>query len=419
MEKLNHQITRTAQRAKAASRELALISRQKKDKALLAMAGALDKNKSAILKANQKDIVTAKKAGLSSSMIDRLCLNEKRLKAMSASLRQVAKLDDPVGEKIDTWQRPNGLLIRKVRVPIGVIAIIYESRPNVTSDCAGLCLKSGNAVILRGGKEAINSNVAIFKALDSAASGCGIPKGSINLISALDRSAVKFLLGLNGLIDLVMPRGGEGLVNLVAQFSKIPVIKHYKGVCHTYVDKTADLNMAQEVSFNAKVQRPAVCNAMETLLVHKDVAAKFLPSMIKRFKGAGVEIRGCPKTKKIVPDIKSAKEADWSLEYLDMILSVKVVNSLQDAIAHINRYGSMHSDAIITQDEGCASEFLKMVDSACVYVNSSTRFTDGGEFGFGAEIGISTEKLHARGPMALQELTTYKYHIIGNGQVRK
>lgn len=419
MKALRQKIAETAQKAKEASRKLALLSRSRKDEALLAMAAALDKNAKAIFSANQKDIAAARKNKLSSAMIDRLTVTEERLKSMSDSLKALAKLDDPVGEIIDAWQRPNGLLMRKMRVPIGVIAIIYESRPNVTSDCIGLCLKSGNAVILRGGKEAINSNLAIFRALKKAVADCGIPKAAINVIAATDRSAVKILGSLSGLIDLIMPRGGEGLINEVTRFSKIPLIKHYKGICHTYVDAGADPGLARKVCFNAKVQRPGVCNAMETLLVHKDIAAGFLPAMIKMFKEAGVEIRGCARTKKIVPDIKSAKEKDWSCEYLDLILSVKVVSDLEEAISHINKYGSMHSDAIITQDEKAASRFLQMVDSACVYVNSSTRFTDGGEFGFGAEIGISTEKLHARGPMALKELTTYKYHIIGSGQVRK
>jgi len=416
---LSQQINNTARLAKEASYKLALISRRTKDKALLSMADALGKNMGIILKANQKDILAAKKTKLSSSLIDRLTLNQKRIQGMSDSFRVIAGLNDPIGEAIRVQHMPNGLTIRKIRVPLGVIAIIYESRPNVTSDCIGLCLKSGNAVVLRGGKEAINSNKAIFNILNKAAEDCGIPKGAINFIDALDKSAVRILIGLNGLVDLVMPRGGEGLINEIMRFSKIPVIKHYKGICHIFVDKTADLEMAQNVSFNAKVQRPGVCNAMETLLVHKDVASKFLPPMVKKFRQANVEIRGCQKTRKIIPDVKQAKEIDWATEYLDLILSVKIVDNLEQAVAHINKYGSMHSDAIMTQDKQAAGQFLQTVDSACVYVNSSTRFTDGGEFGFGAEIGISTEKLHARGPMALEELTTYKYHIIGSGQIRQ
>jgi len=419
MKNLKEQITKIAQGAKSASRELAVISRKDKDRALLAMAGALIKNKELILKANQKDLFIARKSKLSEAMIDRLTLTQKRIEGMAESFEVIAGLDDPVSRILESWQASNGLLIRKVSVPIGVIGIIYESRPNVTADCAALCLKSGNAAILRGGKEALNSNLAIFKILEKSAFLCGIPKGAINLITAMDRSAIRIIAGLTGLVDLVMPRGGEALINEITKHAKVPVIKHYKGICHVYVDKKAGLDMAEEIAFNAKVQRPGVCNAMETLLVHKDIAAQFLPSMIKRFKSANVEIRGCAKTKKIVKDIKSAKETDWYTEYLDLILSVKVVDSLEEAIDHINKYGSMHSDSIITKDKDAAKQFLQYIDSSCVYVNASTRFTDGGEFGFGAEIGISTEKLHARGPMALKELTTYKYHIVGNGQVRE
>ncbi|OIO79569.1 MAG: glutamate-5-semialdehyde dehydrogenase [Candidatus Omnitrophica bacterium CG12_big_fil_rev_8_21_14_0_65_43_15] len=406
---MKNRILKTAQNAKTASRKLALITRKTKDKALISMAGALIEGRSAILKANQKDLAAAKKFGLSMALIDRLRLDDKRIAAMADSLKAIAGLDEVIGSVIESWSVKNGLIIRKVSVPIGVIGIIYESRPNVTSDCAGLCLKSGNSVILRGGKEAFNSNTAIFKILEKTASNCGIPKGAINMIATTDRNAVKALLQLNNLIDLVMPRGGEGLIREVTRVSRIPVIKHYKGVCHVYVDKSADLKMAEEVCFNAKVQRPGVCNAMETMLVHKDVAKQFLPRMIKKFEGAGVKIRG----------LKSAEAIDWSTEYLDLILAVKIVDSLEAAVEHINKYGSMHSDAIIAKNPRAAQIFLDGVDSACVYTNASTRFTDGGEFGFGAEIGISTEKLHARGPMALKELTTYKYHIIGSGQIRK
>jgi len=406
---MKNRILKTAQNAKTASRKLALITRKTKDKALISMAGALIEGRSAILKANQKDLAAAKKFGLPMALIDRLRLDDKRIAAMADSLKAIAGLDEVIGSVIESWSVKNGLIIRKVSVPIGVIGIIYESRPNVTSDCAGLCLKSGNSVILRGGKEAFNSNTAIFKILEKTASNCGIPKGAINMIATTDRNAVKALLQLNNLIDLVMPRGGEGLIREVTRVSRIPVIKHYKGVCHVYVDKSADLKMAEEVCFNAKVQRPGVCNAMETMLVHKDVAKQFLPRMIKKFEGAGVKIRG----------LKSAEAIDWSTEYLDLILAVKIVDSLEAAVEHINKYGSMHSDAIIAKNPRAAQIFLDGVDSACVYTNASTRFTDGGEFGFGAEIGISTEKLHARGPMALKELTTYKYHIIGSGQIRK
>jgi len=409
MEKLKREIIKIAEKAKSASMELALLPSSVKNNALLKMADALIKGKPVILKANQKDISLAKKAGLSPALIDRLTLNDKRIESMADSLKAVASLDDPVGKTLDSWQRPNGLIIRKVSVPIGVIAIIYESRPNVTSDSIGLCLKSGNCAILRGGKESLNSNIAVFRILEKAAYECGIPKGSVNLIAVKDRAAIKIIVEMQGLIDLVMPRGGESLIKEITKFAKVPVIKHYKGVCHIYVDKAAGLKMAEEVCFNAKVERPGVCNAMEAMLVHKDVAKQFLPLMIKRFEGAGVKILG----------LKSTEAIDWSREYLDLILAVKVVENLNAAIKHINKYGSMHSDSIITEDKAAAKIFLETVDSSCVYVNTSTRFTDGVEFGFGAEIGISTEKLHARGPMGLKELTTYKYHIIGSGQVRK
>jgi len=318
-----------------------------------------------------------------------------------------------------TFRRPNGLLIKKVRTPIGVIGIIYESRPNVTSDCIGLCLKSGNVSILKGGKEAQYSNAAIFKVLRDALRGTKIPASAINLISSVDRKAVNILLGLDRYVDLIVPRGGEALIRFVAQNSTIPVVKHYKGVCHTYVSDKADLAMAHKICINAKVQRPGVCNAMETMLVHQNIARKFLLKIIADLKAYGVEIRGCAKTRSIIKEgIRKATEKDWSEEYLDLILAVKVVKDTSEAIAHINTYGSQHSDAIVTKDKKEAEQFLKSVDSACLYVNASTRFTDGYEFGFGAEVGISTDKLHARGPMALEELTTYKYTVIGKGQIR-
>jgi len=419
MKDLRQQIVNTAKKAKDASRKLAIIPREAKDKVLILMAEALLKNKEMILSANQKDVALARKANLSLALIDRLTLNEKRIAAMASSIKAIAGLACPVNEIIDSWQVSSGLVIRKISVPIGVIAIIYESRPNVTSDCVALCLKSGNSLIMRGGKEALNSNSAIYNVLEKTAVKHGMPYGAINLITDTDRSAIRIIVEQAGLIDLVMPRGGEALINEITRFSKVPVIKHYKGICHVYVDKAADLKMAENISFNAKVQRPGVCNAMETLLVHKAIAKDFLPLMLKKFSEANVEIRGCAKTKKIAPGVKSVKESDWSTEYLDLILSVKVVDSLDDAITHINKYGSMHSDSIVTKDKDAARQFLNLVDSSCVYVNASTRFTDGAEFGFGAEIGISTEKLHARGPMALKELTTYKYHVVGNGQVRK
>ena len=406
--------------SKAASRKLALVDAHTKNKALEAMAGALLRKKAFILKANAKDLKTAKSNGMSSAMIDRLALSKARIAAMSESLSEIARLEDPVGKIIETVKRPNGLLIKKVSVPIGVVLIIYESRPNVTSDCVGLCLKSGNSVILRGGKEAINSNIAIFDVLNTEAKRCGIPDGSISIVRNTDRSVVNDLLCQSGTIDLAIPRGGESLIREVTAKSRIPVIKHYKGVCHTYVDASADLDMAGDICFNAKVQRPGVCNAMETLLVSKDIARDFLPWMVDRFRRAGVEIRGCPSTRKIVgPVVKKATENDWYTEYLDLVLSVRVVKDVDEAIEHIMKYGSYHSDAIVTKDRKNADKFLAGVDSACVYVNASTRFTDGGEFGKGAEIGVSTDKIHARGPMGIRELVSYKYLVYGNGQVRR
>lgn len=393
-------------------------SSQVKNEALAEMAASIEKEKDAILKANKKDLKNARSKKLPGAFIERLRLCDKRIGEMGQGLIQIAGLKDPVGEIIKEWSVPNGLRIQKVRTPIGVIAIIYESRPNVTSDCAGLCFKSGNCVILRGGSDALNSNFAIYQALKKALDLLGFPEGIINIVTTANRLAVDELLKLNGYIDLVIPRGGEALIEKVARISKIPAIKHYKGICHVYVDEWAELNMATEICFNAKVQRPGVCNAMESMLVHKDAAARFLPLMLKKFKEAGVEIRGCKKTQKIAKGIKQAADKDYRSEYLDLILSVKVVEGLDEAISHINEYGSHHSDAIVTDNKENAGRFFKEVDSACVYLNASTRFTDGGQFGMGAEIGISTDKLHARGPMGLEELTTYKYMVFGEGQIR-
>jgi glutamate-5-semialdehyde dehydrogenase len=405
--------------ARAGSREMALVNTDVKNRALKAMAEALLKNKTKIAKANEKDLKSARSKKLPEALIDRLTLSDARIMAMANSLKNIAGMKDPVGRVIETVKRPNGLSIKKVSVPIGVILIIYESRPNVTSDCVGLCLKSGNAVILRGGKEAINSNTAIFDVLKNAAMRCGIPEGAISIVKDTDRSLVNDLLKESGHIDLVMPRGGESLIREITNNSRIPVIKHYKGVCHTYVDDGADLDMAEDICFNAKVQRPGVCNAMETMLVSEKTAKAFLPGMIERFRRAGVEIRGCPMTRKIAGmSVKRAAELDWYTEYLDLILSVRVVKGIDEAIDHIMKYGSYHSDAIVTNNKKAADKFLSRVDSACVYVNASTRFTDGGEFGKGAEIGVSTDKIHARGPVGLSELTSYKYIIKGNGQVR-
>jgi glutamate-5-semialdehyde dehydrogenase len=413
-------IQKICQTAKAASRKLAILDEATKNKVLCAMARSLVDNARFIERENCKDISYAEKHGMPGALVDRLRLDPARIKSMTDSLVQMSKLKDPVGDILETRKRPNGLIIKKVRVPIGVILIIYESRPNVTSDCAGLCLKSGNAVILRGGKEAINSNLAIFKVLDKACSKFGLPRGAITMIGDTDRAIVDELLKQSATIDLVMPRGGESLIKNVTEKSRIPVIKHYKGVCHVYVDKDADLKMAEDICFNAKVQRPGVCNAMETMLVHERVARKFLPKMIKRLVGSGVEIRGSKEVVGMVPDrIVAAREEDWYTEYLDMILSVKTVASIDEAVAHIMKYGSYHSDSIVTRNKKAAGKFLAEVDSACVYVNASTRFTDGGEFGKGAEIGISTDKIHARGPMGVEELTSYKYVIYGKGQIRK
>ncbi len=418
---MKSEIVKIAEGAKAASRLLLSLKTGLKNAILKKMARALIRSKSYIMKANEKDLKKARGRKLKAAFIDRLRLTDKRIKDMASSINEVAKLGDPVGTIEKLIKRPNGLQIRKTRVPIGVVLVIYESRPNVTADCIALCLKSGNSLILRGGSVAINSNIAIFDVLQKAASKMGLPKNSLNMIKTTDRKAVDIMLGLEGTIDLVIPRGGESLIKEVSKKSRIPVIKHYKGVCHVYVDEYADLNMAESISFNAKTQRPGVCNAMETLLVHKEVAARFLPSMAKRFVEAGVELRGCPLTRKILRRItvKPAKESDWLTEYLDLILSVKVVNNLEEAIDHINKYGTSHSDAIVTENHEYAMKFLTEVDSSSVYVNASTRFTDGYEFGKGAEIGISTDKLHARGPVGVEELTTYKYVIFGNGQVRK
>lgn len=417
---LHHQIVKMVKEAKAASLSMALLETPAKNAVLRKMAKNLTAEKNFLIRENRKDLIAGRKLKLSTALIDRLMLDEKRVRAMAQCLLETAALKDPVGEVIETIQRPNGLIIKKVRAPIGVIGIIYEARPNVTSDCVGLCLKSGNAVILKGGKEAFYSNKAIFSILRKALTGTKVPPETLQFVSSTDRAAVNILLEQDQYVDLIVPRGGEGLIRFVAGNTRIPVIKHYKGVCHTYVSKHADLNMAGAICFNAKVQKPGVCNAMETMLVDKACAARFLPKMIEDFQEAGVEVRGCPITRDIVKKgVKPATEKDWSEEYLDKILSVKVVNNLKEAIDHINTYGSKHSDAIVTRNIKEANQFFRSVDSACLYVNASTRFTDGFEFGFGAEVGISTDKLHVRGPMALEGLTTYKYEIYGRGQIRQ
>lgn len=413
------QILKIAREARKASYKLAKASTKEKNEALMKMADKLLKEKDALIKANKKDLEIARGKKLSVAFIDRLTLNEKRIEKMASDIKDIVKLKDPVGAVIKKWERPNGLVITKKRVPLGVIGIIYESRPNVTSDAASLCFKAGNTVILRGGSESFNSNKKISEIFRTALKGTSIPKEAIQFIPTTNRKAVDELLKLDDYINLIIPRGGEELIKKVVETSHIPVIKHYKGICHVYVDRSANLNMAKNVCFNAKVQRPGVCNAMETLLVDEKIAGKFLPPMLKKFKTAGVELRGDAKTKKIVKGIKTAHESDWHKEYLDLILAVKIVSGVDEAIEHINTYGTHLSDSIITKNESNACKFLDEVDSATVYVNASTRFTDGGEFGLGAEIGISTDKIHARGPMGLEELTIYKYVVFGDGQVRK
>lgn len=408
-----------AEAAKSAARKLANVSSDVKSAALLAMADNIVQSSDKLKIENQKDLTAGEEKGLASALIDRLTLTDKRIEEMADGLRQIAALPDPVGEVTKMWRRPNGLLIGKVRVPLGVVGIIYESRPNVTADAVGLCIKSGNTVVLRGGSEAINSNIAIANILVETAASAGLPDGCIQYIDITDRQAVMELLKLDDYIDVIVPRGGKGLIRMVMENATIPVIKHEDGVCHTYVDSDADLEMAESICFNAKVQRPGTCNAMETLLVHESVAAKFLPSMCGKFAEAGVELRGCKKTRHICPEIIPATEDDWRTEYLDLILSIRIVDSLDEAIDHIMTYGSHHSDAIITDSYQKSQRFLQEVDSAAVYINTSTRFTDGYQFGLGAEVGISTQKLHSRGPMGVEDLTSYKFIVYGNGQLRE
>jgi glutamate-5-semialdehyde dehydrogenase len=425
---LTEQMTLLARQARAASRQLAKLSTAEKNLCLLAMADALEQNKAGIQEANTRDMQAGAEGGLSSAMLDRLKLDDKRIAAMAQGLREVAALPDPTGRVLNERVRPNGLKLRKVSTPIGVVVIIYESRPNVTADAASLCFKSGNATILRGGKEAIHSNQIIAQTMVAAASRQlpKFPEHAIQVVPTTDREAIKELLSLTQYVDLCMPRGGEGLIRAVAECSKVPVIKHYKGVCHVFVDREADLKMAEAIVMNAKVQRPAVCNAMETLLVDKPVAEAFLPLIAQQLGEKKVELRTDDATRQILQSaignpqsaIKAATEADWSTEYNDYILNIRVVDGVAQAIDHINQYGSAHSDSIVTGNEAVANQFLAEVDSATVYWNASTRFTDGGEFGMGAEIGISTDKVGARGPMGLDELTTYKWIGYGNGQVR-
>lgn len=416
---INNYIFDKALKAKEASRKLAYLSAEEKNKALISMSEALINNETFILKQNEKDLKEGKSNGMIEALLDRLALNHKRIEDMALGLKNVASMDDPIGQVLKMWRRPNDLQIGQMRVPLGVIGIIYEARPNVTVDAAALCIKSGNAVILRGGKEAINSNKAIADTIIKAGELSGLPKGSIQLIEVTDREGVNCMMKLNGYIDVLIPRGGAGLIQNVVKNSTVPVIETGVGNCHVYVDEDADLEMAENIVVNAKTQRPAVCNAMETLLVHKNTAPKFLPKLGETLKALGVEIRGCKETEKYIKDVVSAEEKDWETEYLNLILAVKVVNSMDEAMDHIYKYGTRHSEAIITNNYKNSQRFLNEVDAAAVYVNASTRFTDGSEFGFGAEIGISTQKLHARGPMGLEQLTTTKYIIYGQGQTRK
>jgi glutamate-5-semialdehyde dehydrogenase len=416
---LEKEIISLAKEAKEASDKIAAADTNIKNLALITIAEKIEKQADYIKAENKKDLIDAKKSGLSDAMIDRLAVTDKVIKSMSGGLREAASLEDPVGGITKTWKRPNGLEVSKMRIPIGVIGIIYESRPNVTIDAAGLCLKSGNAVILKGGSEAFNSNQALVKIFKEGLAETNLPINAIQTLGSKDREAVTILLKQEEHIDLIIPRGGEGLIRYVVQNSKIPVLKHYKGVCHTFIDKSAEYQTAEKICLNAKVQRPGVCNAMETLLIHTDIADTFLPKLYSAFKKAKVEIRGCKKTASILPEIKSATEEDWHAEYLNLTLSVKIVNNIDEAISHIKKYGSNHSEAIITKNIQSARYFVKQVDSSGVFVNASTRFNDGGELGLGAEIGISTSKLHAFGPMGLEELTCEKFVIIGDGQIRE
>ena len=412
-------ILEMCKKAKEASYELAKLSTETKNKALYNMAEALERNVEKILEANRKDVEASRKKGVKEALIDRLILNEKRVAGMANCLREVAELPDPVGEIVKTWSRPNGLIIGQLRVPLGVVAVIYESRPDVTSDASGICLKSGNAVVLRGGSDAINSNVTIGKILRQAAVESGIPEGAIQVVPVTDRAAAVELMTMRDYVDVLIPRGGAGLIRAVVENAKVPVIETGTGNCHIYVEKDADLKRAIDIIINAKCQRPGTCNSAEKVLVHRDVASRFIPEAVQALRENGVEVRGCEETRKIVSDVIPATEEDWYREYLDLIIAFKVVGGVEEAIQHINKYGTKHSDAILTADFNKALTFIKGVDSAAVYWNASTRFTDGNQYGLGAEIGISTQKIHARGPMSVQHLTTIKYFVLGRGHIRE
>ncbi len=414
MSTIQETIHQMGRQARAAAYKLAQLSSDEKNAILREMAAAIRQRVPELLAANAKDLQAGREKGLSNAMLDRLMLDEKRIEAMAAGIDQVATLPDPVGQVLDAWEQPNGIRIQQIRVPIGTIGIIYESRPNVTADAAALCFKTGNATILRGGSEAIHSNVAIAEALAAA----GAPEHAIQLIPFTDRESVAVLAGMDKWLDLIIPRGGKGLIETVVSLARMPVIKHYDGICHLFADAAADQEMAVALTVNSKTQKCGVCNALETLLVHRDIAAELLPKAATALRAKNVELRGCERTIAILADVIPATEEDWGTEYLDLILSIKIVDSLEDAVSHINQYGSHHTDVIVTYDEVTAERFLREVDSACVFHNVSTRFADGGEFGFGAEIGISTDKLHARGPMGLRELTSYQYRVRGSGQVK-
>jgi glutamate-5-semialdehyde dehydrogenase len=406
------------QQAKAAAQSLGRLSSRVKDDFLIRASRALEEERAALIEANRKDLAQLDNKGMPASLIDRLTINEARIKDMAQSAAEVATLADPVGQIVKMWRRPNGLKVGRMRIPLGVIGIIYEARPNVTVEAAGLCLKSGNAVILKGGREALNTNLAIGRIFSRIGREVGIPEAAIQVVPSPDRETVRQMLQLEQFIDLIIPRGGEELIRMVAENSRIPVVKHFKGVCHVFVDASADIRMAEEICFNAKVQRPGVCNAMETMLVHQQAASDFLPGMAARFASAGVELRGCPRTLALLPEIKPVNEDDWQAEYLDLILAVRVVKDMDEAVNHIAEYGSQHTEAIVTRDYANAQRFLEAVDSSVVLVNASTRFSDGFQLGLGAEVGISTSKIHAFGPMGLEELTTLKFIVLGDGQIR-
>ena len=416
---IRDEMRQLAREAKEAARIMAGLSSGVKNELLQCMANALEAESKELIDANEADLSAAREQGLAPAMIDRLVLDEKRIGDMASGLREVAELPDPVGEITGMWRRPNGIQVGRMRIPLGVIGIIYESRPNVTADAAGLCLKSGNAVVLRGGSESIHSNKAIGGILKNELERMGLPAAALQVVATTAREAVTELLKLEEEIDLIIPRGGEGLIRFVSENSRIPVIKHYKGVCHTFVDASADFEMAEKICINAKVQRPGVCNAMETLLIHKDIAETFVPRIAGIMRKNGVELRGCPITREFAPEVRAAAEEDWGAEFLDLILAVKVVEDLEEAVAHIQRYGSLHTEVIVTRDYANSQRFLKEVNSSVVMVNASSRFSDGNQLGLGAEIGISTTKLHSFGPMGLEDLTTRKFVVLGDGQIRQ